>query len=171
MTTTRGSSSEQYRCSFCSKERDQVKRLIAGPGANICDECVDLCRRIVDEQREPVVAFSAPLAEPRFTHSAEAVSVELWPGVIRKTLGWGDRALVAEITLYKGSVVPEHSHPHEQVGYVASGRLEFIVGSTRDVLVAGDGYIIPGNLPHSVIAHEDSIAIDIFSPVRDEYKS
>ena len=41
----------QYNCSFCSKTQDQVKRLIAGPGAvYICDECVDLCREIIDEE-------------------------------------------------------------------------------------------------------------------------
>ena len=164
--------SAQLGCSFCGRGREHVGRLVVGPnGANICEACIDRCRQIVDEQRDSVTAFTTSLAEPRLTHSAEAVSVELWPGVIRKTLGWGDRALVAEITLHKGSVVPEHSHPHEQVGYVARGRLEFIVGDTRDVLVAGDGYIIPGNVSHSVIAHEDSIAIDIFAPVREEYKS
>src|SRR3954468_13658921 len=41
----------QYHCSFCGKNQDQVKRLIAGPGAvYICDECVDLCREIIDEE-------------------------------------------------------------------------------------------------------------------------
>jgi ATP-dependent Clp protease ATP-binding subunit ClpX len=50
MTTTRGSRT-QYHCSFCGKNQDQVKRLIAGPGAvYICDECVDLCREIIDEE-------------------------------------------------------------------------------------------------------------------------
>ena len=41
----------QYHCSFCGKNQDQVRRLIAGPGAvYICDECVDLCREIIDEE-------------------------------------------------------------------------------------------------------------------------
>ncbi len=41
----------QYHCSFCGKNQDQVKRLIAGPGAvYICDECVELCREIIDEE-------------------------------------------------------------------------------------------------------------------------
>src|ERR1700704_6604542 len=50
MATTRGTRG-QYHCSFCGKSQDQVRRLIAGPGAvYICDECVDLCREIIDEE-------------------------------------------------------------------------------------------------------------------------
>ena len=50
MTSSRGSR-VQYNCSFCGKNQDQVKRLIAGPGAvYICDECVELCREIIDEE-------------------------------------------------------------------------------------------------------------------------
>jgi len=50
MPTTR-SSRIQYHCSFCGKNQDQVKRLIAGPGAvYICDECVELCREIIEEE-------------------------------------------------------------------------------------------------------------------------
>ncbi|MBI2942284.1 MAG: cupin domain-containing protein [Chloroflexi bacterium] len=79
--------------------------------------------------------------------------------------------LAAEITMAKGSTVPDHSHPHEQVGYVARGRLEFTLAGQRIVLSAGDGYAIPGDAPHSVLALEDSIALDVFSPVREEYKA
>ncbi|MBI4505911.1 MAG: ATP-dependent Clp protease ATP-binding subunit ClpX, partial [Chloroflexi bacterium] len=51
MASGRGSK-VQYHCSFCGKSQDQVKRLIAGPGAvYICDECVELCREIIDEEQ------------------------------------------------------------------------------------------------------------------------
>ena len=51
-STTRGSR-VQYNCSFCGKNQDQVKRLIAGPGAvYICDECVDLCQEIINEESQ-----------------------------------------------------------------------------------------------------------------------
>src|SRR5260370_35263901 len=60
MATTRGTRG-QYPCSFCGKSQDQVRRLIAGPGAvYICDECVDLCRGIIDEEAAPPAA-----AKPR----------------------------------------------------------------------------------------------------------
>src|SRR5262250_334294 len=60
MATPRGTRG-QYHCSFCGKSQDQVRRLIAGPGAvYICDECVDLCREIIDEESAPPAA-----AKPR----------------------------------------------------------------------------------------------------------
>src|SRR5256886_9796432 len=53
MATTRGTRG-QYHCSFCGKSQDQVRRLIAGPGAvYICDECVELCREIISEETTP----------------------------------------------------------------------------------------------------------------------
>ena len=53
MATTRGSRGP-YHCSFCGKSQDQVRRLIAGPGSvYICDECVELCREIIDEESRP----------------------------------------------------------------------------------------------------------------------
>ena len=51
----------QYHCSFCGKNQDQVRRLIAGPGAvYICDECVDLCREIIDEDRALALRIARP---------------------------------------------------------------------------------------------------------------
>ena len=53
----------QYHCSFCGKNQDQVRRLIAGPGAvYICDECVDLCREIIDEESGAAPAQTAAKA-------------------------------------------------------------------------------------------------------------
>ena len=63
MANTRGSRG-QYHCSFCGKSQDQVRRLIAGPGAvYICDECVDLCREIIDEESAPPTRAKMPLAK------------------------------------------------------------------------------------------------------------
>lgn len=44
----------EYRCSFCGKAQTEVKTLVAGPGVFICDECVDLCREIIERERQPV---------------------------------------------------------------------------------------------------------------------
>ncbi len=63
MANTRGTRG-QYHCSFCGKSQDQVRRLIAGPGAvYICDECVDLCREIIDEESAPPQKAKVPLAK------------------------------------------------------------------------------------------------------------
>lgn len=45
-----GDSPEQLKCSFCGKSQRQVRKLIAGPGVYICDECIDLCNEIIDEE-------------------------------------------------------------------------------------------------------------------------
>ncbi|MBM4418091.1 MAG: cupin domain-containing protein [Chloroflexi bacterium] len=78
--------------------------------------------------------------------------------------------MVCEITLAAGSVVPAHDHPHEQCGYLVSGRLAFTIGEQTHLLEAGDGWLIPGGTTHSVEAPVESVAIDVFSPVRDEYR-
>jgi len=95
--------------------------------------------------------------------------VEMFPGVVRRTLASGDRATLVEVALSKGATVPVHQHEHEQVGYIARGRARFEIGGETRELAEGDGYLIPSNVPHAVTALEDSIAIDIFSPPRTEY--
>lgn len=101
--------------------------------------------------------------------NSEAKPVEMVPGVIRRTLVYGDRTSLHQIQMAPGSVVPRHTHPHEQIGYVASGRVRFELGDEVRELAAGDGYCVPANVPHGVTALEESVCVDIFSPVRTEY--
>ena len=104
-----------------------------------------------------------------FRSNAEAKPVEMLPGVTRRTLNNGDRTTLIEVTIEQGAEVPVHSHPHEQIGYVVRGRLLFEIGDEKRELAAGDGYLVPGDVPHRVTALEPSVAIDIFSPPREEY--
>lgn len=104
-----------------------------------------------------------------FRANDEAAPVEMFPGVVRRTLSSGDRETLVEVTLAAGAEVPSHAHPHEQVGYVVSGRVSFTIGSEQRELSAGDGYLAPPDVEHGVTALEPSVCIDIFSPVREEY--
>ena len=104
-------------------------------------------------------------------HRSSAAPVEMLPGVVRRTLTEGERMMLIEVTLAQGAVVPPHTHPHEQIGYLASGRLLFEVGDERRELAAGDSWLVPPNVPHQVTALEPSVAIDIFSPPREEYRA
>jgi len=104
-----------------------------------------------------------------FKPNSQATPVEMFPGVVRRTLASGDRMTLCEVTLEKGAVVPRHSHEHEQVGYLARGRLRFQIDGEEREVNAGDGYLLPSNVPHEVTALEDSLVIDIFSPPRKEY--
>ena len=96
--------------------------------------------------------------------------VEAAPGVERRVLTSGDHMMVVQFTIQPGAEVPLHTHPHEQIGYVAKGAIEFTIGEEKVVIRAGDGYVIPGGVPHGCLALEDSLALDIFAPVREEYK-
>jgi quercetin dioxygenase-like cupin family protein len=104
-------------------------------------------------------------------HRSSATPVEMLPGVVRRTLNEGARTMLIEVTLEQGAVVPPHTHPHEQIGYLASGRLLFEVGDERRELSAGDSWLVPPNVPHQVTALEPSVAIDVFSPPREEYRT
>jgi len=104
-----------------------------------------------------------------FKPNSDAVPVEMLLGVVRRTLCSADRMTICEFTLDKDAVVPLHSHEHEQAGYVVSGRGLLQIGDEERELRAGDGYLVPSNVPHAVTALEPSVAIDIFSPPRKEY--
>ena len=104
-------------------------------------------------------------------HRSSATPVEMLPGVVRRTLTEGERMMLIEVTLEQGAVVPLHTHPHEQIGYLASGRLLWELGDERRELSAGDSWLVPSNVPHQVTALEPSVAIDIFSTPREEYRT
>jgi quercetin dioxygenase-like cupin family protein len=74
-------------------------------------------------------------------------------------------------TLQPKSVVADHSHLHEQVGFVIEGRVTFTIGGESKTLKAGDMFRIPGNVRHSVVAlDEGAKVLYIFCPIRDYYR-
>jgi quercetin dioxygenase-like cupin family protein len=89
--------------------------------------------------------------------------------VTRKTLVHGARTLMTEFRLEKGAMLPKHRHPHEQTGYLVSGRMDLTVGGERHAVEPGDSWCIPGDMEHSVVAVADSVAIEVFCPVREDY--
>lgn len=89
--------------------------------------------------------------------------------VTRKTLVHGARTLMTEFRLAQGALLPKHSHPHEQTGYLVSGSMDLTIGSETRRVSAGDSWCIPGDVEHSAAAWEDSVAIEVFSPLREDY--
>jgi quercetin dioxygenase-like cupin family protein len=66
--------------------------------------------------------------------------------------------------------VPEHRHPHEQAGYVLSGRVRFTIGGETRVLGPGDMFLVPPDVPHAVSSVDGPARVlDVFSPVREDY--
>ena len=90
-------------------------------------------------------------------------------GIKRKTLVYGQKTLMCEFVLEKGSSIAKHSHPHEQTGYLVKGRLRFSVDKEEYDAQPGDSWCFPGGVEHSVEVMEDSVVIEIFSPVREEF--
>jgi quercetin dioxygenase-like cupin family protein len=104
-----------------------------------------------------------------FSHYTETGYRESLPGIRQKTLVFGKNTLMAEFRLSKGSQLPRHTHPHEQTGYLVSGHITLRIGDEESDIRPGDSWNIPGNVVHSATIQEDSVAIEIFYPVREEY--
>jgi len=81
----------------------------------------------------------------------------------------GRTMTVARISLRKGAVVPMHSHPNEQISMLEGGALRFVLSGEERILHAGDVLVIPPEAPHMVEALEDSLAVDLFSPPREDW--
>ena len=81
----------------------------------------------------------------------------------------GDSVTIGRFELKKGGVVPTHAHVNEQLSMVMSGALLFRIDGRETVVKAGEVMQIPGNVPHEVEVLEDAVAIDVFSPVRQDW--
>jgi quercetin dioxygenase-like cupin family protein len=90
-------------------------------------------------------------------------------GIEQKTLVHGDKTLMVEFRLHKGATLPLHSHPHEQTGYLFNGHILLTIGSDVFKVKSGDSWCIPGDVLHSAEIIEDSMAVEVFSPVREDY--
>lgn len=103
-----------------------------------------------------------------YRHNADGYEHVL-DGIFLKTLTHGDKTLMAEFRLMKGSQLPSHAHPHEQTGYLVSGRIRLTIGEEPFVVEPGDSWCIPGNVAHRAEALEDAVGVEVFSPVREDY--
>ena len=95
--------------------------------------------------------------------------VEIATGIKLKTLNYGENSLMSEFLLEKGALLPEHAHPYEQTGYLVSGKLHLTIGDSSRVLAAGDSWNVPSGTKHKADVLEDAVAIEVFTPCRQEY--
>jgi quercetin dioxygenase-like cupin family protein len=91
------------------------------------------------------------------------------PGIQIKTLVYGDKSLLSEFRMEGGSQLPSHAHPQEQTGYLISGRIRLFIGDEIFEAAPGDSWNIPGNVTHRAEILADAVAIEVFSPVREDY--
>lgn len=86
-----------------------------------------------------------------------------------KTMAIGSQTLLTEFRLQKGAKLPAHSHPYEQTGYLVSGMLELTIGGETFVAEPGAAWSIPPGVEHSGVAKQECVAVEVFSPVREDY--
>ena len=75
----------------------------------------------------------------------------------------------ARFHLLQGVIVPEHRHPSEQISFLQQGKLRFTLDGEVCLLEAGEMLEIPPNVPHSVEVIEESVVVDVFAPVREDW--
>jgi quercetin dioxygenase-like cupin family protein len=94
----------------------------------------------------------------------EVMNERVWRKVIS-----GDKAMVAQVFIAQGAVVPEHHHESEQITYILEGALKFEIEGREIVVAQGEVLRIPSNVPHRAVAMEDTLDLDIFSPIRTDW--
>jgi len=104
-----------------------------------------------------------------FSDLETLTTVQVWEGVVGRIVG-GDRVTVAVVELEPGSMVPEHSHEHEQIGVCVAGSLDFRVGDERREVGPGDTWWIPGWVPHEVrVGHDGAVVVETWAPRREDW--
>ena len=95
--------------------------------------------------------------------------VQMREGISRQNLVNGDHTHLVKFFVEKRATMPTHSHKEEQTGYLIKGRIIMTIDGVDHELGAGDSWSIKGHIPHSVSVIEDSVILDVFSPVRTEF--
>jgi quercetin dioxygenase-like cupin family protein len=94
----------------------------------------------------------------------EVLNERIWRKVIS-----GEKAMVAQVFITKDGVVPTHQHESEQITYILEGALKFVLEGKEIVVRKGEVLLIPSNVPHRAVALEDTLDLDIFSPIRIDW--
>ncbi len=91
------------------------------------------------------------------------------PGVNRKVLCHSRDMMIVEVEFDSGAVVQPHSHPHEQISYVQSGRFIFESGEEKEEAGPGDSLLVASQMVHGVICLQAGIILDFFTPAREDF--
>jgi len=94
----------------------------------------------------------------------EILNDKLWRQIVS-----GDKVMAARLWLFKDCVIPLHHHESEQISLVFEGALKFELEGREVIVRAGEVLVIPSNVPHTALALEDTIGIDVFSPIRQDW--
>lgn len=99
----------------------------------------------------------------------DSVPLEIMSDMISRKIISGEKAMIAQVFLKKDAVVPEHQHESEQVTYILEGALKFELEGKQVVVRKGEVLRIPSYVPHRAVALEDTLDLDVFSPIRKDW--
>jgi quercetin dioxygenase-like cupin family protein len=116
------------------------------------------------------VAGKDKSSNAQFIRLAEMPTEHLNPLLDRQFVA-GEKSMLARLIIRKGCMVPLHSHENEQITYILEGALKFSLEGKEIIVRAGEILVIPGNVPHSAEALEDTVDLDVFCPPRADWIS
>ncbi len=99
----------------------------------------------------------------------DQVPTESLNPLLDRQLVVGEHLMVARVLLRKGCIVPLHSHFNEQITHIQSGALQFTLNGKQITVRPGEWLVIPPDMPHTAVALEDTVDIDIFTPPRQDW--
>ena len=99
----------------------------------------------------------------------DEVPMETLNPLLDRQIVVGEHLMVARVLLKEGCVVPMHSHANEQVTHIQSGALQFMIDDKQIIVKPGEWLVIPPNVPHSALALQDTVDIDVFTPPRADW--
>jgi quercetin dioxygenase-like cupin family protein len=102
-------------------------------------------------------------------HRWDEIALEKITEMISQKIVAGEREMLAQIYLKRGALVPIHAHESEQMTYILQGALRFLVGGQEITVREGEVLHIPSQVPHQAEALEDTLELDVFSPIRRDW--
>jgi quercetin dioxygenase-like cupin family protein len=102
-------------------------------------------------------------------YQLDTISKEKLSDKITRQYIMGSQSMIVKWTLLKGAAIPLHFHPNEQVTWITKGSVKVLSQGKEFIVKSGGVLIIPPNVPHEFLALEDTIDIDFFTPVREDW--
>jgi quercetin dioxygenase-like cupin family protein len=102
-------------------------------------------------------------------HRWDEIAPEKITEMISQKVVAGEREMLAQVYLKRGALVPMHAHDSEQMTYILQGALRFLVNGEEIVVREGEVLHIPSHVPHQAEALDDTLELDVFSPIRRDW--
>lgn len=163
-----GSHAEPAAASSTTTQTSRLEAMIAQLARRL-EETNERLEAMQKQMKESQSALVTPFDGLTICDGSKVKWFHAFENLERKVHAFNDKLMLTEHHMAKGSVFPRHSHPHEQLAYLVSGHIKVCCGDYTFEGRAGDSFVVRGGIEHQVWAIEESVALDIFTPVREDY--